>query len=84
VIPHNGDHVPVIERLFFSVAERSFLLLDRAKMFVQANAIIALAQKLQLQHKTDKTERLEDLKMPSGIGDNMRSAGLRSCSKASA
>ena len=58
-----------------SVAERSFSLLDRVKMCVKPMVQPLLHRSWQLQDKTDKTERLEDFKIASGItDDDMRPA----------
>jgi hypothetical protein len=54
-----------------SVAERSFSLLDRVKMFVKPMAQPLLRSSRELQDKMRKTQRLEDFKIAPSIGHDM-------------
>jgi len=64
-----------------SVAERSFSFLDRVQMFAKPMPQPFLHGNRQLQDKVHKTQGLEDFKIASGIGDDMRSMATKLCKR---
>src|SRR5712691_5946952 len=71
---HDGTLASLQALLSFSVAERSFSLLDRVKMLIKPMAQPLLRNSRQLQEKTRKAQGLEDFKIAPRIGNDMRPA----------
>jgi hypothetical protein len=58
----------------YSVAERSFSLLDHVQMFVKPMPQLLLCRRWELQDKTRKTQSLEDFKIAPSIRNDMRAS----------